>query len=48
MASWLIRTLPNHELMNTDADAFDRLVWQNLNQLELGLGYEPAPPDVVH
>lgn len=48
MASWLIRTLPNHELMNTDADAFDRLVWQNLNQLELGLGYEPGPPDVVH
>lgn len=48
MASWLIRTLPNHELMNTDADTFDRLVWQSLNQLELGLGYEPVPPDIVH
>lgn len=48
MASWLIRTMPNHELMNTDAESFDRLVWQNLNQLELGLGYEPAPPDVLH
>ncbi|MFJ5162143.1 plasmid replication initiator RepA [Pantoea sp. NPDC088449] len=48
MASWLIRTLPKHELMNTDAEGFDRLVWQCLNQLELGLGYEPAPPDVVH
>ncbi|WP_457183472.1 plasmid replication initiator RepA [Pantoea agglomerans] len=48
MASWLIRTRPNHELINLDADSFDRLVWQHLNQLELGLGYEPAPPDVVH
>ncbi|WP_437615447.1 plasmid replication initiator RepA [Erwinia sp. V71] len=48
MAGWLIRTLPNHELMQLDAAAFDRLVWQSLNQLELGLGYEPAPPDVVH
>lgn len=48
MASWLIRTMPNHELMNTDAETFDRLVWQNLNQLELGLGYDPAIPDVVH
>ena len=27
MASWLIRTRPNHELMNMDADGFDRLVW---------------------
>ncbi|MDS7721654.1 plasmid replication initiator RepA [Pantoea ananatis] len=48
MASWLIRSRPNHELFNLDADGFDRLVWQSLNQLELGLGYEPAPPDVVH
>jgi len=48
MASWLIRTRPNHELISLDADSFDRLVWQHLNQLELGLGYEPSPPDVVH
>lgn len=48
MAAWLLRTRPNHELMNLDAGAFDRLVWQGLNQLELGLGYDPAPPDVVH
>lgn len=37
MASWLISTRPNHELINLDVDDFDRLVWQHINRLQLGL-----------
>jgi len=47
MASWLIKTHPNHELRNMDHQAFDRLIWQRLNQLELGLGWEPVAPDPI-
>lgn len=48
MASWLIKTRPNHELRNMGHDVFDRLVWQNLNQLELGLERGPRPPKTTH
>lgn len=46
VSKWLKKTRPEHELDRLDDEAFDRLVWSQLNQLELGLGYEP--PDTVH
>lgn len=46
VSEWLNKTRPEHELDSLDDEAFDRLVWSHLNQLELGLGYEP--PDTVH
>ncbi|MDF7660711.1 plasmid replication initiator RepA [Erwiniaceae bacterium L1_54_6] len=48
MAAWIIRTYPAHELFNMDSDSFNRLVWQNLNRLELGLRYEPILPEPFH
>ncbi|ORM90295.1 plasmid replication initiator RepA [Pantoea cypripedii] len=48
MSSWLIRTLPNHELFNMDSDSFDRLVWLNLNYLELGVSHEASVSDSVY
>ncbi|QGY33079.1 plasmid replication initiator RepA [Pantoea cypripedii] len=48
MAAWIVRTYPAHELFDMDSDSFNRLVWQNLNRLELGLRYEPSPPEPLH
>ena len=47
MAARLMRQLPAHELMRLSPEDFDRLVWQHINQLGMGLGYDPSPP-VVH
>lgn len=47
----LLRARPAHEWMRLPPEEFDRLVWKSLNQLELGLSYEPAVPlipDTVH
>ncbi|PPI86941.1 replication initiation protein (plasmid) [Candidatus Pantoea edessiphila] len=40
MASWIIRSSPNHVLFNMDHESFNRLVWKNLNQLNLGLNWK--------
>ena len=47
MASWIIRNYPNHILINMDPESFNRLVWKNLNQLKLGLKYEPGPNKLI-
>ncbi|PPI86254.1 plasmid replication initiator RepA [Candidatus Pantoea edessiphila] len=43
MASWIIHNYPNYILLNMDPESFDRLVWQHLNRLRLGLKLEPGP-----
>ncbi|PPI88318.1 replication initiation protein (plasmid) [Candidatus Pantoea edessiphila] len=48
MASWIINTYPNHILLNMDPESFDRLVWKNLNQLKLGIRWEPGPDKSIH
>jgi hypothetical protein len=48
MAARLMRQLPAHELMRLSPQDFDRLVWQHINQLGMGLGYAASPPPVVH
>ncbi|MXP51477.1 plasmid replication initiator RepA [Pantoea sp. SoEX] len=48
MASWIINTYPNHVLLNMDPESFNRLVWQNLNQLKLGLKLEPGPNKLIN
>ena len=48
VAAWLIKTLPNHEKYRMDDAAFNRLVWNHLNQMQLGIGTEPVPPDKLH
>lgn len=47
----LLRERPSHVWRDLPPDDFDRLVWKCLRQLELGLDYEPARPempDIVH
>ncbi|MDI9766878.1 plasmid replication initiator RepA [Pantoea dispersa] len=47
----LLRARPSHVWRALPPEDFDRLVWKCLRQLELGLDYEPARPeipDIVH
>ncbi|WP_217550276.1 plasmid replication initiator RepA [Pantoea sp. GbtcB22] len=42
----LLRARPSHAWRDLSPQDFDRLVWKCLRQLELGLDYEPALPDI--
>lgn len=44
----LLRARPVHEWKTLSPEDFDRLVWKCLRQLKLGLGYEPALPEIPH
>ncbi|PPI87622.1 replication initiation protein (plasmid) [Candidatus Pantoea edessiphila] len=48
MAAWIIRTYPNHILLNMDPESFDKLVWQKLNQLKLGLNWKHEVNKIIH
>jgi hypothetical protein len=42
----LLRARPAHAWRDLSPQDFDRLVWKCLRQLDLGLDYEPALPDI--
>lgn len=45
VAKRLMRSLPNEILFGMSDKEFDALVWRELYQLDLGLDFEPRPPD---
>lgn len=48
VASRIMKRLPAENLYRMSDDQFEKMVWQELYQLGLGLDYEPEPPPTTH
>ncbi len=44
MSNFLQRTLPYDELYHMTPERFEKLVWQRLHQLDIGMAHEPPEP----